>query len=47
MQMQTQTPSGAGLYPHTKAPDGAVASSLPGGAFLYPYDGPSRHAVRP
>lgn len=34
--MQLRTPSGAVLYPYTKAPTGADASSLPGEALLYP-----------
>ena len=34
--MHTQTPSGAGPYSYTKAPTGAVASSLSGEAFFYP-----------
>ena len=34
--MQMQTPSGAGPYSYTKALVGAVASSPPGEALLYP-----------
>ncbi len=34
--MHTQTPSGAGPTLYTKALAGAVASSLPGEALLYP-----------
>ena len=45
--MQMRTPSGAGPYPYIEAPDGAVASSLPGEAHLYPPLAPRHTEVHP